>query len=245
MGRYLLGRLLAALPVLFVISLIGFGLEAVAPGDTAELLLRTEGVEAVTPEAIAQRRAELGLDDPLPVRYLDWLSGAVRGDLGRSFRTYTPVTELYRQRIGNTLLLASCAVLLGAAIAMPLGIFAAYRRGKVADAVAQLVALAGAAMPGFWIAFVLVYFFAVRLKWLPVFGTPTPKGIVLPAVVLALANTALLTRITRATILEILGQDYVRVARAKGLRARAVLGRHVLRNAMPPLLTVLGLEAAG
>jgi peptide/nickel transport system permease protein len=136
-------------------------------------------------------------------------------------------------------------VLLGAAIAMPLGIFAAYRRGKVADAVAQLVALAGAAMPGFWIAFVLVYFFAVRLKWLPVFGTPTPKGIVLPAVVLALANTALLTRITRATILEILGQDYVRVARAKGLRARAVLGRHVLRNAMPPLLTVLGLEAAG
>ena len=244
MGRYLLSRLLAALPVLFVISLIGFGLEAVSPGDTAELLLRAEGVEAVTPEAVAQRRAALGLDDPLPVRYLDWLAGAVRGDLGRSFRSYTPVTELYRQRIGNTLLLAVCAVLLSAVVAVPLGIVAASRRGKLADALAHLVALAGAAAPGFWIAFVLVYFFAVRLRWLPVFGTPTPKGIILPAVVLALANTALLTRITRATILEILGQDYVRVARAKGLRPRLILRRHVLSNAMPPLLTVLGLEAA-
>lgn len=245
MGSYLLGRLLAALPVLLVISLIGFGLEADSPGNTAELLLRAEGIEAITPEAIAQRRAELGLDRPLPVRYLDWLAGAVRGDLGRSFRTYTPVTQLYTQRIGNTLLLAITAVVLSALIAVPLGIFAAYHRGKLADALAQIIALAGAAAPGFWIAFVLVYFFAVRLRWLPVFGTPTPKGIILPAIVLAFANTALLTRITRATILEILGRDFVRVARAKGLRSWMVLRRHVLTNARPPTLMVIGLEAAG
>lgn len=244
MARYLLGRLLAALPVLFVISLIGFGLEVITPGNTAELLLRAEGVEAITPEAIAQRRAELHLDDPLPVRYWDWLAGAARGDLGRSFRSYSPVTQLYGGRIGNTLLLAGCAVILSALVAVPLGIFAAYRRGRAADALAQLVALAGAAAPGFWIAFVLVYFFAVRLRWLPVFGTPTPRGIILPAVVLALANIALLTRITRATVLEILGQDYVRVARAKGLPARLILRRHVLTNALTPLLTVIGLEAA-
>lgn len=244
MARYLVGRLLATLPVLFVISLIGFGLEAIAPGNTAELLLRAEGVEAITPEAIAVKRAELGLDHPIPVRYAKWLGGAVRGDLGYSFRSYTPVTDLYKQRIGSTLLLAGCAVVLSAVIAVPLGLLAAYRRGKVADIIAQLVALAGAAAPGFWIAFVLVYFFAVKLRWLPVFGTPTLKGIILPAAVLALANIALLTRLTRATVLEILGQDYVRVAKAKGLTARMIMQRHVLTNALPPTLTVLGLEAA-
>lgn len=244
MSRFILGRLLATLPVLFLISLIGFGLEALAPGDTAEILLRAEGVEAITPEAIAQRRAELRLDDPLPVRYATWLAGAVRGDLGRSFRSYRPVTELYAQRIGNTFLLAACAVTLSALIAVPLGVFAAHRRGRVADIVAQIVAIAGAAAPGFWIAFVLVYFFAVRLRWLPVFGTPTPKGLILPAIVLALGNIAILTRITRATTLEILGQDFVRVARAKGLRARQILSRHVLTNASPPIMTILGIEAA-
>jgi peptide/nickel transport system permease protein len=244
MSRYILSRLLATLPVLFVISLLGFGLEALAPGNTAEILLRAEGVEAITPEAVAAKRAELGLDDPLPVRYGLWLAGAVRGDLGRSFRTYSPVTELYAQRFGNTALLAACAVTLSAVIAIPLGVLAAYRRGRAADLLAQLVALAGAAAPGFWLAFVLVYFFAVRLRWLPVFGTPTLPGIVLPAVVLALGNLALLTRLVRATTLEILGQDYVRVARAKGLRPAAILGRHVLANAFAPIATVIGLEAA-
>lgn len=244
MARYLLGRLLAMVPVLLLISLLGFGLTALAPADIAEQLLRAAGIELITPAAIAQKRAELHLDDPLPVRYGRWLTGGVRGDFGRSFRSYTPVTELYGQRIGNTALLAACAALLSALVAVPLGMVAAYQRGRLADSVAQVVVFLGAATPGFWLAFVLVYLFGVQLHWLPVFGTPTPKGVVLPAVVLALANIALLTRIIRTTIIEVLGADYVRQATAKGLPPLLVLRRHVVPNALPPILTVFGLEVA-
>lgn len=244
MTRYIVNRVLAAIPVLFVISLLAFGLEAITPGDPAILLLQAEGVETITPEAVAHKREELHLNDPLPLRYLDWLAGAGRGDFGRSFRSYTPVRDLYFGRIGNTAILAACAVLLSALIAIPLGTVAAYRRGGAADGTAQFLAVVGSAVPGFWVAFMLVYVFAVQLRWLPVFGSPTPRGIVLPALVLGLANTALLTRLTRAAMLDVIGQDYVRVARAKGLAPHRVMRGHVLPNALVPILTVLGLEAA-
>lgn len=244
MGRYILSRSLAVVPVLFVISLLAFGLEAATPGDPAYLLLQAAGVETITPETVALKRAELHLDDPLPVRYFDWLKGAVHGDFGRSFRSYTPVLTMYRTRIGNTALLAGCAVLLGALVAIPLGTLAAYRRGTAIDALAQFVAVLGSAVPGFWIALVLIYAFSARLHWLPVFGTPTPKGIVMPAIVLSLSNIAILTRLTRAALLDVLGKDFVRVARAKGLSPGVVTRTHVLPNAAVPILTVLGLEAA-
>jgi len=244
MARYILNRIAAVLPVLFIISLLAFGLEAATPGDPAYLLLQAEGVETITPEAVALKRAELHLDDPLPIRYLDWLKGAAHGDFGRSFRSYTPVLTMYRERIGNTALLAACAVLLGMLVALPLGTLAAYRRGSAIDAVAQVVAVLGSAVPGFWIALVLIYVLSVRLHWLPVFGTPTPRGIVMPAIVLALSNMAILTRLTRAAMLDILGKEFVRVARAKGLAPRTVTRVHVLPNAAVPILTVLGLEAA-
>jgi peptide/nickel transport system permease protein len=244
MSRYLVARIVAIFPVLFVISLLAFGLEAITPGDPAILLLQAAGVETITPETIALKHAELHLDDPLPVRYASWLVHALHGDFGRSFRSYTPVTQLYAERIGATMLLAICATVAGALIAVPLGTIAAYRQGGPLDGVAQVVAVLGSAVPGFWIALMAIYVFSVQLHWLPVFGTPTPRGILMPASVLALAHTATVTRLTRAAVLDTLGQDYVRVARAKGLTTLAVARRHVLPNTLVPVLTVLGLETA-
>ncbi len=244
MPRYVVGRVLAVFPVLLVISLLAFGLQAITPGDPASLLLQASGVETITPETLALKRQELHLDDPLAVRYGDWLLGAVRGDFGRSFRSYTPVTDLYLSRVGATALLALCAGVAGALIAIPLGMLAAYQRGGPLDAVAQLVAVIGAAVPGFWLALVGIYLFGARLHWLPVFGSPTPRGILLPASVLVLTHIAVVTRLTRASVLDALGQDFVRVARSKGLSPIAIARRHVLPNTLVPILTVMGLEMA-
>ena len=244
MPRYVAGRILAVIPVLFVISILAFGLEVITPGDPASLLLQASGVETITPEVLALKRHELHLDDPLAVRYGDWLLGALHGDFGRSFRSYTPVTNLYLSRVGATALLALCAAVVGALIAIPLGLIAAYHRGGPLDVVAQLVAVIGAAVPGFWLALVGIFFFAARLHWLPVFGSPTPRGILLPAAVLVFTHIAVVTRLTRASVLDALGQDFVRVARAKGLSRAAIARRHVLPNTLVPILTVLGLETA-
>jgi len=241
MVGYLLQRLLGALSVLFVVSLVAFGLYALTPGDPAVVLLEASGIHSPPREAIDAKRVELHLNDPLPVQYLNWLGGAVHGDFGRSFRSYTPVSDLYLSRIGATALLASVATVLSLIIGLPLGILAAYQRGRIADRVAQIVVALGGSMPGFWIGLLLILVFAVELHWLPAFGSPTPQGIVLPAIVLAIANVAVLTRLTRSSVLDVLSQEYVTVARAKGLSAHAVRVRHVLRNTYIPLLTVLGL----
>ena len=244
MMQYLAQRLLGALSVLVVVSVVAFGLYALTPGDPAVVLLEASGIHSPPREAVLAKRAELHLDDPLPVQYVNWIAGAVHGDFGRSFRSYTPVTELYLSRIGATALLATVATLLSVAIALPLGLLAAYQRGRLADRLAQIVVAVGGSMPGFWIGLLLVLVFAVELHWLPAFGTPTPQGIVLPAIVLAVANIAVLTRLTRSAVLDVLSQEFVTVARAKGLQARAVTIHHVLRNTYIPLLTVLGLVFA-
>jgi peptide/nickel transport system permease protein len=245
MSRYVAGRLLAALPVLLVVSVLAFSLQALAPGDPARLLLEASGLNPPPPEAIAAKRAELRLDDPLPVRYADWLTDALRGDLGRSYRSYQPVSKLYLERLPATLTLAVLAVSLSAVVAVPLGAIAAYQRGKALDGVAQILAVTGAAIPGFWISLVFMFIFAAKLRWLPAFGSLTPKGIIMPAVVLALTHSAIITRLTRAATLDVLGQEFVSVARAKGLRGLTIARRHVLPNVLVPVLTVLGLELAG
>ena len=244
MAAYVLQRLIGAISVLFVLSIVAFGLYALTPGDPAVVLLEASGIHSPPREAVVAKRAELHLDDPLPVQYVNWLAGAVHGDFGRSFRSYTPVAELYLSRIGATALLACVATLLSLAIALPLGIVAAYQRGRLADRVAQLVVALGGSMPGFWIGLLLILAFAVELHWLPAFGSPTPSGIVLPAVVLAVANIAVLTRLIRSSVLDVLHQEFVTVAHAKGLPVDRVLFRHVLRNTYIPLLTVLGLVFA-
>ncbi|TME96390.1 MAG: ABC transporter permease [Chloroflexi bacterium] len=244
MMAYLLQRVLGALSVLLVLSVVAFGLYALTPGDPAVVLLEASGIHSPPREAIVAKRAELHLDDPLPVQYINWLAGAVHGDFGRSFRSYTPVAELYLSRIGATALLACVSTVLSLFLALPLGILAAYHRGRIVDRLAQIVVALGGSMPGFWIGLLLILLFAVQLRWLPAFGSPTPSGIVLPAIVLAVANIAVLTRLTRSSVLDVLSQEFVMVAHAKGLSGRAVTLRHVLRNTYIPLLTVLGLVFA-
>ncbi len=245
MPRYVATRLLSILPVLFVVSLLAFGLQALAPGDPAELLLEASGLNPVPHEALVAKRAELHLNDPLAVRYVDWLVGAARGDFGRSFRSYQPVTSLYLSRLPATLALAGVAALLSVAVAIPFGALAAYHRGRFLDGLAQLIALTGAAVPGFWIALVFIFVFAAKLRWLPAFGSLTPRGIIMPALVLSLHNISVLARLTRAAMLDVLTQEFVTVARAKGLSTTGVARRHVLPNVLVPVLTVIGLEIAG
>jgi peptide/nickel transport system permease protein len=244
MGTYIARRIAAVVPVLLVTSVLVFALQALSPGDPAYLLLQASGRQTITEQDLAAKRAELHLDDPLPVRYLDWLAGAIRGDFGNSFRSYTPVLNLYVDRIGNTAVLAGAAIGLGVIVAIPLGTLAAYNRGRPVDRLAQSVAVLGSAVPGFWIALVFIYFMSAQWHLLPVFGTPTPKGIIMPAVVLSLSTIPTLTRLTRAAVLDIVGEEFVVVARAKGLRARIVARRHVLPNALIPVLTLVGLEGA-
>lgn len=244
MPAYIARRCLGVVPVLFVISLLAFGLQAITPGDPAYLLLQAAGRQTITPQDLAAKRAELHLDEPVVVRYGTWLAAAIRGDFGRSFRSYTPVTQLYADRIGNTALLAGAAILIGVLVSIPLGTLAAYQRGRALDRLAQIVAVLGSAVPGFWIALVCIFLLSAQWHLLPVFGTPTPKGIVMPALVLSLSTIAILTRLTRAAVLDILGQEFVTVARSKGLAGTAVARRHVVPNALVPIVTLLGLEAA-
>lgn len=230
--------------VLFVLSGVSFGLYSMTPGDPAVVLLEASGIHSPPREAVLAKRAELHLDDPIPVQYLNWLAGAIHADFGRSFRSYEPVTQLYLSRLGATALLACVATALSLIVAIPLGILAAYQRGRIADRIAQIVVALGGSMPGFWLGLLLILVFAVELRWLPAFGSPTPTGIVMPAIVLAVANVAVMTRLTRSSVLDLLSQEFVVVARAKGLAGRAVMFRHVLRNTYVPLLTVLGLVFA-
>lgn len=245
MGAIIITRLCGGLTVLVVVSALAFGLQELTPGDPARLLLQASGLNPVPEEAVAAKRREMRLDEPLPVRYLDWLVRAAQGDLGRSYRSYTPVLELYAERLPATATLAVVSVLLALGIALPLGALAAYYRGGFFDSLAQALVVLGGAVPGFWLALVAIYLFAATLRWLPAFGSLTPTGIILPAAVLALHNAALLTRLTRAALLDVLGRDFIVVARAKGVPGFTIARRHVLPNVLTPILTVVGLEVAG
>ncbi len=241
MGGYLARRLMT-LPLLVVgISLISFMLLNFAPGDAAEITLRRQNGGATPPrEAVVALRQELGLDDPLPMRYIRWVSGAVQGDLGVSYRSGNSISaELFR-RLPATLLLAATALALAVAAGIPLGVMAAVKRGTWLDTGCRLMALVGAAVPSYVMAPALMLLFAVKLDWLPAIGYGSPKTLVLPAVALSFGTMAQLMRLTRASVLEVLGQDYMRTARAKGLAERAIVWRHGLKNALLPVVTVLG-----
>jgi peptide/nickel transport system permease protein len=244
MLRYVTNRLLSGLLMLFVVSLLAFGLNALTPGDPARLLLQASGADPISPQELAAKRAEMRLEEPLPVRYADWLARAVQGDLGYSFRSYRSVTELYLERLPTTLALTALTACIVIGVALPLGMLAAYRRGSILDVLAQVLVLAGGALPGFWVALVLIFIFAATLKWLPAFGSLTLQGLIMPAVVLALLNIAILTRLTRSAVLDTLSQDYVNVARAKGLSEKRLAWRHTLPNALVPVVTIFGLEVA-
>ena len=248
MTAYLLKRLLIGLATLLVASLVVFAVLEVLPGDPARLML---GMNA-TDDAVQALREQMGLNQPLLWRYLDWAGGLLTLDLGRSYTYSVPVIDLVSERVVVSLPLALIALILSTAIAIPVGIYSASRRGTAADAVSMGAAQFGVAVPNFWFALLLIYVFAVWLRLVPAGGFPgwsagvwpALRALILPAVALALPQAAILARVTRSALLEVLGEDYIRTARAKGIPRRAVLWRHALRNAMIPVLTILGLQFA-
>jgi ABC-type dipeptide/oligopeptide/nickel transport system permease component len=238
MARYLIRRLLLTIPVLLGVATLVFALIHLVPGDPAQAMLG----EGATVEEVERLRGQLGLDRPLPAQYADFLGGILRGDLGTSFRYGTPVAHEIRTRLPNTAILAVAAMLAAILFAIPLGILAAVFRGTWVDHAAMTTALVGISMPNFWLGPLLAILFAVYLGWLPVSGTGSPAHLVLPAVTLGAALSAILARMTRASLLEELRELYVLAARSRGLsQTRAVL-RHAFRNSLIPVVTIIGLQ---
>jgi ABC-type dipeptide/oligopeptide/nickel transport system permease component len=238
MIRRLALRLLLALPALWLILTMVFLLAHIVPGDPVEQMLG-EGARA---EDLQQLRHSLGLDAPLPLQYVRYLGGVLRGDLGESFRFQQPVLRVVLERYPATLELAVVALLVCAAIGIPVGMIAAARRGSGVDHAAGVLTLLGLSVPNFALGPVLILVFSVLLGWLPVSGRGGMAHLILPAVTLGAALAAILTRMVRTAVMEQLSADYVRTARAKGLSESAVLLRHAFRNALIPVLTILGLQ---
>jgi ABC-type dipeptide/oligopeptide/nickel transport system permease component len=238
MSRRLLLRLLLALPALWLICTMVFLLVHIVPGDPVEQMLG----EGARLEDLTQLRHALGLDLPIGVQYGRYLGGVLRGDLGHSFRFQQPVLQVVLERYPATLELAVVALLVCAAISIPAGVVAAHRRGSSTDRTVSVLTLLGLSVPNFALGPVLILLFSVELGWLPVSGRGGVPHLVLPAITLGAALAAILTRMVRTSMIEELSSDYVRTARAKGLPERVVLFRHAFRNALIPVITILGLQ---
>ena len=248
MGHFILKRLITLLATLAVTSALVFLVLEVLPGNAAQVLM---GPDA-SPEAVAALSARLGLDQPAHLRYLHWIGGLLQGDLGTSHAYGVPVSELVLERLSVTLPLALLAMALTVVLALSAGVYAAARHRRLGDVGLMGLSQLGIAIPNFWFAILLILLFAVHLKWFAAGGFPGwdegltegLRALVLPAVSLAVVQAAILARITRSAVLEVMGEDYVRTARAKGVPPRGVLWRHVLRNALIPVVTVMGLQFA-
>ncbi|KNG94263.1 ABC transporter permease [Pseudaestuariivita atlantica] len=246
MARYALKRLISLIVSLAIASVVIFLVIEVAPGDPASFML---GINA-QPETLAALRGELGLDQPKLARYLSWVGGLVQGDFGTSYTYRTPVAQMIADRLWISLPLAIYALILSTAIAFPVGIYAAARRGRIGDVTVMGATQLGVAIPNFWFAMILVLIFAINLRWFSAGGFPGwenglwpgLKALTLPAIALALPQAAILARVMRSSLLDRLGEDFMRTARAKGLTQRQALYRHALRNALIPVLTIIGLQ---
>ncbi|MBO6902761.1 MAG: ABC transporter permease [Rhizobiaceae bacterium] len=248
MTAFILKRLGIGLATLVLASIVVFAVMEILPGDPAQLMLGFNATE----DALQALRNEMGLNDPVLWRYFAWVGGMLIGDFGNSYTYSSPVIELIGERAIVSLPLAVISLILSTLIAIPVGMFAAARRGSVADTSVMGVTQLGVAIPNFWFALLLIYLFAVWLRLVPAGGFPGWSGgiwpgvrsLLLPAVALALPQAAILARVTRSAMLEVLGEDYIRTARAKGMPRRVVLWRHALRNALIPVLTIMGLQFA-
>jgi len=238
-GRYLVRRLAGMLFVLFGVSAAVFTLMNTLPGDPATMLVSHFGASARDIEIL---REQLGLNDPFLVRFGRFVWGAAQGDLGKSFQQNRPVARILLENTPPTVLLTVLAVALATVVGVLTGILAAVRRGTWTDFLTMLASLLGISMPGFWLGLMLMLLFAVQLRWLPALGDQTWRGIVLPALTLALPASAIVARLTRSSMLEVLREDYLRSARAKGLPERTVIFRHALRNALISVITFVGLQ---
>ena len=238
MTGFIVRRLLLAIPTLFGVLVVAFLLLYVAPGDPVMAMVGERADE----ETIARLRRELRLDQPIHVQFGHYVGGVVRGDLGRSYITNRPIVQDIVERFPKTLQLAGAAMLLAATLGISLGILSARRPGGIIDRVGLGVAYLGVSFPVFWVGLLLILLFAVTLRWLPPSGFGGWEYLILPALALGMRSIAFLARMTRSAMLDALGSDFVRTARAKGLNERSVVARHALRNALIPIITVLGLD---
>ncbi len=244
--RHTLTRLLALIPILIALSIASFALVHVIPGDPALVMLGGEG----TPQQVAELRKQLGLDRPLPVRYWEWLSRVLHGDLGESLYNKTRVMDELVWRFPTTLTLVGLSLLISVVIGVPAGLLSAVKRDSWIDHGARLITLVSLSMPSFWLGLMLIILFSLKLNLVPVVGyTSVVKDfwsglrfLILPSFALGTYLTALLARLVRSSVLEVLGHEYIRTARAKGMREQVVLFRHALRNALIPAVTVLGIN---
>jgi ABC-type dipeptide/oligopeptide/nickel transport system permease component len=241
MGAYIRQRLIRAVPVLVGVMTLVFFMVHMLPGDPAEEIA-SRGPGGMTPEAIEAIRVRLGLDQPLYSQYLDFVTNVAQGDLGRSIFTNREVSAMIRSQLGATVKLTAAGILVALLIGVPLGIIAAIRQNSWVDSVSMTVALLGVAMPSFWLGLLLIWLFAVRLNWVPVIGGAGLRGLILPAFTLGFGAAAIIARLVRSSMLEVLRQEYMVTARAKGLRTRAVVLRHGLKNALIPVVTIVGLQ---
>lgn len=249
MGRYLVQRLLSLVGVLFGVSVIVFLALHLAPGDPAQLLLGP----LARADDLVRLRQELGLDESLPVQYLKWIGHALQGDLGRSISSHRPVLTDILERFQATALLAGVSLAIAVGVGLAIGILSAVRRGQWVDRFAMVVALVSMSMPSFWLGMILIIVFSLTLGWLPGTGMSSPRGdggpfdliahLILPAITLAAVPTAIVSRLTRSSMLEVLGQEFVRTGRSKGLSERQLIRRHVLPNTLVGVATIVGIEA--
>jgi len=235
---FIVRRLLLAIPTLFGVLIVVFLLLYVAPGDPVQEMVG----ERADPETIARLRKELHLDEPLLNQFTHYTGGVLRGDFGNSYITQRPIIQDIRERFPKTLLLAGSAMLLASVLGITLGVLSARNPGGWFDRLGLGVAYLGISFPVYWVGLILILVFAVMLRWLPPSGYGGIKYLILPALALGSRSIAFLARVTRSAMLEVLGGDYVRTARAKGLKERVVIVRHALRNALIPIITVLGLD---
>jgi peptide/nickel transport system permease protein len=248
MLSYLIRRVLATIPVIGMVAFFVFSLLYLTPGDPAAVIAG----DIATSEDIERIRQKLGLDEPFWTRFGTWAWAVLHGDLGISIFTNLPVTRLIAQRVEPTLSLAICTLIVSIVVAVPLGVIGAWKAGKFIDRLVMLFSVLGFSIPVFVLAYLLIYLFAIELDWLPVQGyTPISEGfwpwlshLILPSIALGTIYIALIARITRATMLDVLSQDYVRTAHAKGLAPNAVLMQHALKNAAVPIVTIIGIGIA-
>lgn len=238
MTRYVQQRLLQSVFVIVGITLVVFFLARLAPGDPVDLMLPPDAL----PEERQSMREQLGLDKPIVVQYTIFLERAVRGDFGRSLYYKKPVLEIIAEYLPRTLLLAVTAMALSLVIAVPIGVLAAVKRDSIFDYLGTALALLGHSLPSYWLGIMLILLLAVQLRWLPTSGYETPQHLIMPALTLGLALMAIIMRLTRSGMLDVLNEDYIRTARAKGLSGWDVITRHAMKNMLIPLVTVVGLQ---
>jgi len=242
MLTWILRRVLAVVPVLFGVTLAVFSMLFLVPGDPVKMML----AEFVTnPDQVAQMRAQLHLDEPILQQYGRFVANAARGDLGTSIRSRRPVTTEIGENVASTAQLAVAAMLVAVAVGVPLGLLAALSRNSWLDVASMGTALLGVSMPSFWLGLLLIFAFSLHLAWFPATGGGDLRHLVLPSITLGTIAAAIIARLTRSSMLEVLGQDYVRTARAKGLTEKTILLKHVLRNAMIPILTNVAVALPG